>query len=327
MAKIDATGRKVKVAMIGAGGMCNAVHYPSLASFDDVEFAGICDIDADRMNATADKHGIEKRYSNYQQMIEETAPDVVYAVGPPNNMYPVWIWCLEKGLNLFVEKPLGVNAHMAHMLAYLAEKNDCITQVGFQRRNAPIAVKLKEECLKKGPVYHAVCQFYKYHIADYTQAADRLVDDGIHAVDTLRWMCGGEVVEVCSEMKSVGVADNNYISALVRFDNGSTGILCTNWASGRRVFRVEIHSPGVVAEVDIEGTGTVYADGDTTGVTYDTKDVAGSAENFILGGFQAKNREFIDCLKSGNQPSSCFADAVKTMDLACDIIAQAQLCL
>ena len=36
---------RVRIAMIVAGGMSNHVHYPSLASFDDVEIVGICAID------------------------------------------------------------------------------------------------------------------------------------------------------------------------------------------------------------------------------------------------------------------------------------------
>jgi predicted dehydrogenase len=50
----------IRVAMIGAGEMANAVHYPSLASFDDVEIAAICDLDTTRLNSTADKYGVEK---------------------------------------------------------------------------------------------------------------------------------------------------------------------------------------------------------------------------------------------------------------------------
>ena len=38
-----------RIGMIGAGSMANRVHYPSLASFDDVEIAAICDIDAARL--------------------------------------------------------------------------------------------------------------------------------------------------------------------------------------------------------------------------------------------------------------------------------------
>jgi predicted dehydrogenase len=95
---------KVRVAMIGAGRMANQVHYPSLASFGDVEIAAICDLDQNRLNATADRYEVERRYLDYRRMIAEVAPDGVYAIGQPHLMFDVWLWCLEQGLNLYVEK-------------------------------------------------------------------------------------------------------------------------------------------------------------------------------------------------------------------------------
>jgi virulence factor len=82
---------KVRVAMVGAGRMANRVHYPSLASFDDVEIAAICDLNLDRLKATADTYNIEKRYADYRKMVEETAPDAVYVIGQPHLMYDVWM--------------------------------------------------------------------------------------------------------------------------------------------------------------------------------------------------------------------------------------------
>ena len=57
-----------RVAMIGAGSMANNVHYPSLASFPDVEFAGICDLDEGRLAQTADAYRIGRRYTDYRKM-------------------------------------------------------------------------------------------------------------------------------------------------------------------------------------------------------------------------------------------------------------------
>ena len=150
---------KVRVAMIGAGSMANRVHYPSLASFDDVEIAAICDINTERLNGTAGRYGVERRYTDYRRMVEEVAPDAVYGIGPPHIMYDIWMWCLEQGLNLYIEKPMGVTIHQARSLAYLAGEKGCITQVSFQRRSCPMVVKLREECLKRGPIVHAVCRF------------------------------------------------------------------------------------------------------------------------------------------------------------------------
>lgn len=326
-----ATGAKVRVAMIGAGGMANAVHYPSLASFADVEMAGICDIDAERRETTAERYRIEKRFESYRTMVEQVAPDAVYAIGPPHVMYDVWTWCLGQGLNLYIEKPMATTMHQARSLATLAEQNGCVTQVSFQRRSCPMVVHLRDECLKRGPIFHAVATFYKHGPQASFGACDRMLDDSVHAIDTLRWMCGGEadgplpVVSVQSATGRVGTPDINLITALVQFDSGATGVLLNTWASGRRTFRVEMHAPGICAEAEHEGKGTLFADNDATGQSFDTREVAGSDAFFVYGGFQAKNREFIDAVKTGSLPPSHFGDAVKTMEVAHTILAQAQL--
>jgi len=50
--------RKVRICMIGAGKMANNVHYPSLASFDDVEIVGVIETRVDRLTETCDTFGI-----------------------------------------------------------------------------------------------------------------------------------------------------------------------------------------------------------------------------------------------------------------------------
>ena len=314
----------VRVAMVGAGSMANRV-YPSLASFDDVEIAAICDIDAERLQATADRYHVERRYADYQRMIEDIAPDAVYVIGQPHIMYDLWVWCLQQGQNLYIEKPMGITLHQARSLEHLAEKNGCITQVSFQRRSCPLLTELHAQCIERGSVVHAVCRFYKCAIEPYLHARDHMMDDGVHAIDTLRWMCGGEVARVQSVTNRVLVPDINFLGVLLEFDSGATGVMLNSWTSGRRVFSVEMHAPGIVAEADPEGVGTLYADGDTGGRVYRTQDVAGGDELYVYGGFQAKNREFIDCLKTGTQPSSNFSDAVKTMEVAHMILAQSLL--
>ncbi len=326
-----AKDRKIRVVIFGAGDQANYVHYPSLASMPDVEIAALCDIDPTKLNATGDKFHIEKRYGAdrdplaYRKMIEDVAPGAVYVIGHPNIMYDCWVWCLQKGLNLFIEKPMGITIHEARNLAYLAEKHGSITQVGFQRRTCPMVVKLREECLKRGPIVHACCTFYKRNIAPYLEARDHMMDDGVHAIDTLRWMCGGKVAKVQSLIKRVQVPDVNWIGAMLEFDNGAVGVMLNSWSSGRRIFKVEMHAPGICVEAEHEGKGMLYADGDTKGVAYDTKEVAGSDKIWVYGGFQPKHREFIDCIKAKRLPGSNFSDAVKTMEVAEVILAQGLL--
>ena len=318
--------KEVRLALIGAGGMANRVHYPSLASFDDVEIAAVCDLDTKRLNATADKYRIERRYTDYRKMIEEVAPDGVYAIGQPHLMYDIWVWCLGEGQNLYIEKPMGLTRHQAQVLAALAEQAGVVTQVSHQRRSCPLLVKMREACLKRGPITYAACEFYKCAIAPCTSAPGHMMNDCVHAIDTVRWMCGGEVVKVEPHCKRIGAPDINWIAAMLHFDNGATGYVVNSWCSGRRVFRVQMHAPGIYTDAEPEGKALLYADGDYNGVVYDTKEVAGSNESFVFGGFQAKNREFINSLKTGREKtSSPFRDCVKTMDVAEIILAQALL--
>jgi predicted dehydrogenase len=258
-------------------------------------------------------------------MIDEVGPDAVYAIGQPHLMFDIWMWCLSQKLNLYIEKPMGLSIHQARTLAHVAAEQGCITQVSFQRRACPMVVKLHQECLKRGPITHAVCKFYKWAPTPFLGARDHMMDDGVHAIDTLRWICGGEVVAVDSRTRRIGVPDINFIGALLHFDHGATGVLLNSWTSGKRIFSVEMHAPGIFVEAEHEGKGMVYTDGDVKGVEYDTRAVAGSGENFVFGGFQAKNREFIDAVKTRTLPSSHFGDAVKTMEVAEIILAQTLL--
>ncbi len=285
--------------------------------------SAICDVDGERLRTTADRYGVEGRYSDYRQMVEEVAPDAVYVIGPPHIMFDIWTWCLGQGLNLYVEKPLGITIHQARL--GLSDRPERLPSPSQLQAQVLPDVSASARCLKRGPIVHAECSFYKYDINPYLQARDHMMDDGVHAIDTLRWMCGGEVVAIHSVTKRVQTPDINFISTLMEFDNGATGVMLNSWSSGRRIFKVEMHAPGICVEAEHENKGRLYAEGDTEGVEYDTRAVAGSDELYVYGGFQAKTREFIDALKSGVQPQSCFADALKTMEVAERILAQALL--
>jgi len=311
--------RPVRVAVIGAGQMANLVHYPSLASLPDVEIVGICDLSAERLRATGERWGVSAMFDEWSTMLDEVRPDAVYVIGPPELMFAIWCACLERGLDLFVEKPLGLTLHQARTLARLADENGCITQVGFQRRSSPLLERMLGRVREHGEIVHAVCRFYKNDPTPLVSARDRMMDDGVHVIDTLRHLCGGELIAVSDVTRRVVVDDLNFVAATLEFDTGAVGVMITSWTSGRRTFGVEIHAPGIMAEGDLEVGGTVW---DVNGAEeLDAAQVAGSAELHVRGGFHAKSAEFIESVRSRRLPSSHFGDALKTMAIAEVILA------
>ena len=322
--------KKLRLAMVGAGIRANQVIYPAFHSLANVELVGICDIDADRLAVTGDKYHIESRYGqrgvyDYRRMIEEQKPDAVAVIGDPDVMYPIWKWCLEQGLNLYVEKPLALNIHQARSLAELARRGGCVTQVSLQRRYTPMVKLLREECLKHGEIEHSVCEFYKCEIQDRFDARDHMMDDCVHAIDTLRWIHGCEVVGIDSTCRRIQTADINFISAVLHFENGSVGHLVNSWSSGKRIFRVEMHAPGIFVDAEHEGKGYLYADGDVKGVEYDAREIAGSNEFFAFTGVKAAAADFVNACLHGGKPECNFANSVKTMEVAEKILAKALL--
>ena len=308
---------KVNVAVIGAGSLANAVHYPSLAEFDDVEISAICDLNEERLKKTAEKFQVERTYKDYKRMVSEVDVDAVYIIMPPHHLFDLVIHCLKSKLNVFIEKPPGVMAEQTRNMALTAEKNDCLTMVGFNRRFIPVMVEAKRLVEERGPILQCAATFYKNSIGAgpyYDGAIDILSCDAVHAVDTLRWM-GGEVTAVASDIRKLHADYDNSFNALLKFENGGTGFLLTNWVAGKRVHTFEMHAKGISAFVDANDEAVIYSDNKEEGQILKTQEVAGSPENYKFYGFYGENRHFIDCVKGKRLPDTNFADAVKTMEL------------
>lgn len=312
---------KIKIALIGGGGMANGVHYPSLAAFDDVELVGLCDLILSKLQATAERFQIEKTFTDYKQMLEATSPDAVYILMPPQHLFAPVIHCLSQGHHVFIEKPPGLTLHQVQEMALAAERHNCKTMVGFNRRFIPLMRQVKAIVEENGPIIQCMSTFHK-NTPDalyYDGIIDVLTCDAIHAVDALRWMGGGTVKAVASDINSFGSDRENSFNAIVKFDSGASGYLCTNWAVGGRIHIFEMHAFGVSAYInpDVGGSAVIYSSEGVKEIT--TVEAAGTDANHKAYGFYGENRHFVDCIQENRQPGTCFADAVKSMELVQEI--------
>lgn len=315
-------GRFLDIAVIGAGPMANDVHCPTLLTFPNVRIAAICDRNPDRLSITARNFRIDRIYTDYRKMVTEVAPAAVFAIGQPEAMYEAWMWCLSQGIHLFIEKPMGLTIHQAESLARTAESHGCMTQVCFQRRASPLLARMLEQCRAYSHIVHASVSFFKHSPKPFLGARGHMLDDGIHAIDTLRHICAGEVRRIHSVARRIGGADIDFFTSLLEFDNGTTGQLCCNWTAGRRSFQVAMHASSISAEADLEGKGCLHANGDDTRtIELDAREAGGSNDRIVYCGFQAKIGQFLTSLETRIPPESNFSDALKTHAVAERILA------
>lgn len=313
---------KTRLALIGAGSMASAFHYPSLAELPDVELVGLCDLVAAKRDALASKLGIERRYADYQQMLEETRPDGVYILMPPYHLFDVTMDCLERGLHVFIEKPPGITTFQTRTLARTAEAHHCITMVGFNRRHDPLLNAGLAEARRHAPITHAHATFFKGESAVYYRGAlDVLTSDTIHAIDSLRFMADAPVAHVSSTVAQHSSPVPNAWNALVTFTNGVVGVLQSGYNTGGRIHRFEVHSDGYSAYVEqLTSIEELFRDGRTRR-RRSAEEVMGpdAADPRKLNGFYQQAQEFAACVREGRLPSSHFGDAVFTMQLVDDI--------
>lgn len=318
---------KVRVALVGAGGMANGVHYPSLSEMKDVKMVAICDLVPDKAEATAQRFDIPKVYTDYRKMLDEVKADAVYVLMPPHHVFDVAVEVLNRKHHLFIEKPPGLTTYQNDRLAAHARNNGVIAMCGFQRRYVPLIATLKKKVQARGPIHTVEVTFIKYApdpMAYYRGAIDILSCDAVHAVDTLRYLCGGDVIDVASSVRALDADVPNSFYALINFSNGVTGVLKTNWACGHREFSVAMHAVGASAYANPDVSGVFYKDGATEPELFDPADSAHSDAMWHQQGFFGENRHFIDCVKSGTPPCSSLEDTVATMELV-DLIYHDQL--
>jgi virulence factor len=314
----------VRVAFVGAGNLANRFHYPSLVSLPDVDLAALCDLVPQKAEATAERFGVARTYTDYKQMLAEVDPQVVYVVMPPQFLFEPVTYALKQGRHVFIEKPAGLTTFHARLYADLAERYHCLTQVGFQRRHVPAMTALRARVEERGPIHTASLTFVKstkdltVHSGFFEGVIDPLTSDGIHAVDTLRWLAGGEATRVVSEARTRLTPGPfpNAVTAHVTFDSGAVGLLHYSLVTGRRIFRAEFHGTNITASVDPDRESSLVADDREPEVRQSSDygaELGGRPEHWL--GFWHEHRHFMDCIKEGRQPSAHFADAVKTMEL------------
>jgi predicted dehydrogenase len=327
-AKSAAPERVIRVAFIGAGGRATTSHYPSIRDIPGAEICAIAELDAEKMRKAAEQFGVKATYADYREMIEKERPDVVYAIMPSHHLYDVAFAVMNAGCHLIIEKPPAVTTEQARQMAILARKKGLITGVTLQRRYSPVVRAARKLCEERGPVHTAAAIFYKNTVGGgpyYGGAMDILTCEGIHAVDTLRYLCGGDVVAVASDVRRLLADHFTAYYALVRFSSGATGVLLSNWMAGRRFFTFELHGVGISVFGDPDEGGRAYADNQKEPLrTLDPFELAASKEPYRAFGEYDMNAHFLSCVRRGVQPETNFDDAVKTMELV-DRIYQSQI--
>ena len=122
-----------KLAMIGCGGI-GGYHLDHFMRFDDIELVGFCDLISERAEGFVKRSGKGKAFTDFRKMYDETKPDMVCIGIPPYRHGELDFETVERGIHMFVEKPMSLDLGMAKELRDKIAAKKLITAVGFQCR-------------------------------------------------------------------------------------------------------------------------------------------------------------------------------------------------
>ncbi|UVI30456.1 Gfo/Idh/MocA family protein [Paenibacillus spongiae] len=236
--------RKLKVALIGAGGSANGrglsggfqspgswglQHARIWATRPDVHFCAIVGRDAQRTQEKAQFYGT-KAYTRIADMLEQEVPDLVSMCLPNQGHFDATLEVIRAGFPLLVEKPLVFDLKEADILMNEAAKRNVFFAINFNHRFAK-PVELAHAAIMEGRLGELT--FASWRFGGEGQSGHphaNLIETQCHGFDMLEYLCG-PIESVMAEMTDKTGGGYRTLSLALRFRSGAVGSLIGTYDS------------------------------------------------------------------------------------------------
>ena len=316
---------KVRLAFIGSGGIVQHHLDHGLKDFEDVIFAGWCDLDEQIAAARKEAVGGQGEiYTDAARMLDQVKPDAVYISLPPFTHGPAEQLVIERKLPFFVEKPVAIDLRTARMVAEGVHKHGIQTAVGYMNRYRRSVQRVRDLLRNRKPVLlhggwmnggpTAYVGIGKWWVQK-DKSGGQFVEQTTHTTDLVRYLFGEVKTVYASAVRDRRERPDFYTiedASMVQlsFENGAAaclysscctpiggGVSLTLWATDMKAEfsgwenNVKIGLPGD-EEITIPGEPDIFA---------------------------IEDRAFIDSVKAGENRGilATYDDGLKATSIAC----------
>jgi predicted dehydrogenase len=140
---------KLAVAVVGTGRWAQRAHIPGWQRDSRAEVVALADTDADALAETAAMFGVRRTASDYRDLLDDPAIDVVDVVTGNQSHYEISCAALAAGKHVLCEKPVHPDCQKTRAAAELAAAKSLKTKVGFTFRYAP-AIQYAKSLIDSG---------------------------------------------------------------------------------------------------------------------------------------------------------------------------------
>lgn len=191
---------KLRIGLIGAGSI-GKIHAHSIKSIEDVELSAIVDIKPERAKDLAEGCDVKRVYTDYIEMLDREHPDAV-VIATPNYLHAkMAIESLTRGVHVFCEKPMAMNAREAEEMVKARDRSGRILMLGMCQRFRNDSKAIKEIVLngELGDIYFTKITLLRragipgmgsWFTTKALSGGGPLIDLGPHVLDLALWLQG-----------------------------------------------------------------------------------------------------------------------------------------
>ena len=195
------SNEKLRVGLIGCGGIAKQKHLPSLQANNDLcEIVAFCDLIEERAQKTAAEFGMPgaRIFTDYRELLADKTVDVVHVLTPNVSHASITVDAFAAGKHVMCEKPMAHNAADAEKMVDAWKKSGKQFTIGYQNRFRPEVASLQASCINGdlGEIYFAKAHAIRRRAVPTwgvfpnksLQGGGPLIDIGTHALDMTLWM-------------------------------------------------------------------------------------------------------------------------------------------
>ena len=241
----------IKAGVIGVGSMGKNHARVYAQALPEVKLIGVADLDKEKALSVAQCYEC-RAYQNCRELLEEDL-DLVSIALPTTLHYEVARQAIEKKLNVLIEKPVTQNIEEADSLIELARQYNVKVMVGHIERFNPAVDKLKK-LIAEGMLGEIISLSAKRVGPQNTRINDVgiILDLGAHDIDVMCYLYGAQVKSVYAVAGSTFHPREDYAVMTLRFNNGSSGVIDTNWLTPYKLRKLTVVGTKVIGEVDYQ---------------------------------------------------------------------------
>ena len=140
---IRSTTSPVRVALVGAGRVCDYHHVPALQLDSRAKLVAACDADSKLLEQRRSEWGLQKTTTRFEEICADPEIDALVIATPNASHRPIAVAAALAGKHVMCEKPLGLNAGEVREMYEAAREAGVVHMTAFTYRFAPSMRYLK----------------------------------------------------------------------------------------------------------------------------------------------------------------------------------------